>query len=60
MHDILQGMQDLHHEDGPQQTAARDAPCGNARKAMRLRFMSVGDLAKSKTKKRQAEHCECI
>ncbi len=40
-HDILQGMQDLIDENGPQlqitaERVARRHPAGNARKAMRL------------------------
>ncbi len=42
MHDILQGMQDLHNEDGPQScrltAGARDAHLRATPKAVRLMF----------------------
>ncbi len=56
VHDILQGMQDLH-EDGPQfvdsqRSAWRDALRQRPARHASGGLASVGDLAKSKTKEK--------
>ncbi len=60
VHDTLQGMQDLHeiglHSWATAERVARHAPRATPARQCVWKLASVGDLAKIKTKKRQAEH----